>query len=86
MDPRISKGNAQACISKEEKIYKQNNHFTCISSTKNGEFAIGGYDGTVRLFNEVTKKAKNSFNCGWGGKLSLNFIIQIFIFTLIFIN
>ncbi|EAR95804.2 Vid27 cytoplasmic protein (macronuclear) [Tetrahymena thermophila SB210] len=66
MDPRISKGAAQTCIQNGSKMYAQNNHFTCISSTKNGEFAIGSADGSVRLYNDVTKNAKNQFNLGYG--------------------
>ncbi|KAL4463502.1 hypothetical protein ABPG72_007603 [Tetrahymena utriculariae] len=75
MDPRISKGVALASIQDGCKIYAQNNHFTCISSTKNGEFAIGSADGSVRLFNDVTKKAKNQFNLGYGGKFKFRELI-----------
>jgi len=68
MDPRAAKEQSIACAATEEKIYTANNRFTCISSTKNGEFAIGSADGTVRLYNKVSKNAKNSFNLGFGGK------------------
>lgn len=66
MDPRLSKGEALSCVSAETKEYTTNNNFSCISSTVNGEFAIGSQDGTVRLFNKVSTRAKNSFNMGYG--------------------
>ncbi|EGR34232.1 vacuolar import and degradation protein, putative, partial [Ichthyophthirius multifiliis] len=59
MDPRKSNGIALSDIVEKEKIYSKNNKLTCIQSNVNGNFAVGGNDGCIRLYKEVGQKAKN---------------------------
>ncbi len=61
MDPRKSKGIAQCDVVLKSKIYDKNNKFTCIASNVRGNFVIGSEDGSIRLFSDVGKTAKNKF-------------------------
>jgi WD40 repeat protein len=59
LDDRINKNNKVAKI----KQYKTNPDFNCIISTITGETAIGSNDGTIRLYDDLSKKAKTLLSC-----------------------
>ena len=54
LDGRIDKHNKIAKI----KQYKTNPKFNCITSTLTGNTAIGSINGDIRLYDDLTKKAK----------------------------
>ena len=54
LDGRINKKNKVAKI----KQYKTNPNFNCITSTVTGETAIGSNNGEIRLYDDLSKKAK----------------------------
>ena len=49
IDPRINKKDKMA----QEKIYKTNPEFSCVSTTFTGGLAIGSLDGSIRLYKDV---------------------------------
>ncbi|EGR27186.1 vacuolar import and degradation protein, putative [Ichthyophthirius multifiliis] len=61
MDPRKAEGKATSDVVQKSKIYDQNNKFTCVQSNEKGNFVIGSEDGSIRLFSEIGKMAKNKF-------------------------